>query len=228
MSRALVFSCEHGGHRVPAAHRALLRPATRALPTHRGWDAGALTLARELAAAHDAPLFACTTTRLLVDANRSARHPRLFSEWSRKLSPADRARVLARWWLPHRAAVEEFARSHGEVLHLSIHSFTPVWEGRAREVDIGFLYDPGRPRERAFAHAWQRAMRRRMPDLRCRANQPYRGTSDGLVTHLRRTLPERRYLGLELEVSQRFPLGDAATWRRLRGVVRASLLDALR
>jgi hypothetical protein len=49
-----------------------------------------------------------------------------------------------------------------------------------------------------------------------RRNRPYRGAADGLTTHLRRKLGPR-YLGIELEVSQRFfaadgsPRGDAAT-----------------
>jgi predicted N-formylglutamate amidohydrolase len=28
------------------------------------------------------------------------------------------------------------------VLHLSIHSFTPIWSGVERKVDIGILFDP--------------------------------------------------------------------------------------
>ena len=44
-----------------------------------------------------------------------------------------------------------------------------------------------------------------------------RGTADGLTTTLRRRFGAEDYLGVELEVSQRFPRGAPAAWRRLRG-----------
>jgi predicted N-formylglutamate amidohydrolase len=217
---ALVFTCEHGGNRVPARYQEHFEGAARAVASHRGWDRGALPLARELARAFAAPLFACTTTRLLVDPNRSVGHPGLFSEWTRDLSRAEREAILARWWAPHREDVERTVRSRARgrrpVLHLSVHSFTPRWKGRARTVDVSLLYDPSRAPERAFAGAWLGALGTRRPELRLRRNQPYRGTADGLTSYLRTRFPEERYLGIELEVSQRFPLASSSSWRRLR------------
>lgn len=234
MKPALVLSCEHGGNRVPARWRGAFAGdagAARALDSHRGWDRGALTLARQLARRFDAPLVACTTTRLLADPNRSRGRRGLFSEWSRRLPERERDAVLAHAWRPHRDAVTELVRAHVArrrvVLHLSVHSFTPRWQGRARTVDVGWLYDPRRPAERAFARAWLRALRARREDLRLRCNQPYRGDADGLTTALRRRFDERRYLGVELEVSQRFPDGPAAAWRRLRADLARSLEDVL-
>ena len=46
--------------------------------------------------------------------------------------------------------------------------------------------------------------------------------SDGLTTTLRTEFPKSRYLGIELEVNQRFPRGERARWRAVqRGIVRA-------
>lgn len=227
MTRALLITCEHGGNRVPATYRELLRGARDVLDTHRGWDPGALTLARELASAFDTTLYSCETTRLLIDANRSLGHHALFSEWSRVLTPEERQRVVERWWRPHWDAAEAFVRAHRSVLHLSMHSFTPVWNGSERRVDVGFLYDPKRRRELELVDAVKSALATRRPDLRLRRNQPYRGTADGLIPNLRRRFDERRYVGLELEVSQRFPLGPRAEWRRLRGDLLAGLRDGL-
>ena len=64
---ALIITCEHGGNEVPAEYGSLFAGHEALLPTHRGWDAGALMLAQQLATAFDAPLFAATTTRLLID-----------------------------------------------------------------------------------------------------------------------------------------------------------------
>ncbi len=217
---SFVLSCEHGGNRVPARFRTAFAAATRALASHRGWDEGALPLARQFARRFDAPLVACTVTRLLVDANRSRDHRGLYSEWSRRLTPAEREHALARWWQPHRTAVEELVRArlkpNRPVLHLSVHSFTPRLENQVRNVDVALLYDPKRPGERSFAKTFLASLAAQRDDLRLRRNQPYRGDADGLTTTLRRGFAAPEYLGLELEVSQRFPRGAPDAWRRLR------------
>jgi predicted N-formylglutamate amidohydrolase len=227
---AILISCEHGGNQVPEAYAPLFRGASKVLESHRGWDPGALPLARELAAALDAPLVACTTSRLLVDLNRTINHPRLFSEWTRSLSSVERAKLLERFWAPHMERVEVFVREQiakqNPVLHLSIHSFTPIWKEQARTVDIGFLFDPKRDRERSFVNAWLDALRVRQPRLRLRRNRPYRGTSDGLITNLRGQFEAKHYVGVELEVTQRISLGPAKQWNSLRGDIRAALLSA--
>ncbi len=215
----LLLTCEHGGNRVPARYRDLFPRAL--LESHRGWDPGTLPFARQMARALRAPLIATTVTRLLVDANRSLGHPRQFHE---AVPAGERAPILARYYRPHRERVTAAVRRLQPVLHLGLHSFTPVLDGESRDVDVGFLYDPARGRERAVARAWAAALRRARPDLRVRMNRPYRGTSDGLTTSLRALLPAARYAGIELEVNQAFPLGDAGRWRGLR----AALLDALR
>ena len=234
MNLALLITCEHGGNRVPAAYRALFSEgagAARALASHRGWDPGALPLARELARRLDAPLLACTTTRLVVDTNRSVGRPGLFSEWTRGLPAEERDAIVARWWQPHRSRVEELVRSRvrgrARVLHLAVHSFTPRWKGRTRAIDVGLLYDPARAGERTFVTGWLEALRERRGDLRLARNRPYRGNADGLTTWLRTRFGDPRYLGIELEVSQRFPLGPGTAWQRLRRDLGRSLEEAL-
>ncbi|QDU68156.1 N-formylglutamate amidohydrolase [Engelhardtia mirabilis] len=229
MSPELVLSCEHGGNRVPARYRNVLRGAEAALASHRGLDQGAAQLARQAARALGAPLVLSTTTRLLVDANRSHDNPGCFSEWTRGLPAAERERLLERYWRPHRLAVEQavVAKGRRRVLHLSVHSFTPVWKGVQRDVDVGLLYDPARRLERAFVDAWLAELAASRPDLRLRRNRPYRGTSDGLTTALRQRFAPARYLGVELEVSQQLTLGPAAPWARLRRELVRSLGRAL-
>lgn len=201
----LLLSCEHGGHEVPEPYAALFVADEALLRSHRGWDAGALDLARALARGTGAPLLASTVTRLLVDLNRSPHHPRLFSERSRRLGRAARQQVLERHYLPHRTAVEQAvadgAAAGARTLHVAVHSFTPCIEGRVRQVQIGLLYDPARHPERAAARRWQELLRARSPALRVRRNQPYRGNADGLTRWLRERFGADEYLGIELEVS---------------------------
>ncbi len=228
---ALLISCEHGGNRVPPRYRSLLRGAERALASHRGWDAGALDLAQALSARFDAPLFACTTTRLLVDPNRSLGHRALFSEWTRGLDAAERDLLIERCWRPHRVAVETAVRARAArrrpLLHVSAHSFTSRLAGVVRRADVGFLYDPKRPLERALVRAGIDALARRRPELVLRRNYPYRGTSDGLTTHLRTLFDAQSYAGIEVEVSQRLPAGAPRVWRALVRDLAESLARAL-
>jgi len=180
---------------------------------------------RNLALALDAELIAATTTRLLVDLNRSARNPAVFSELSRRLRRDRRDALLARHHCPHwdrvRAAID--ARS-GVVLHLGVHSFAPVWRGAKRNFAIGILYDPKRRHELSLATAWQQRLRAELPHLGVRRNAPYRGNADGLTTALRRELPADRYLGLELELNQRAI--STATERRALAASLANTLQA--
>jgi predicted N-formylglutamate amidohydrolase len=113
------------------------------------------------------------------------------------------------------------------VLHLSVHSFTPVWDDVERDIDIGLLYDPSRARECAFVQDYIDALQSRAPKLRVRRNKPYRGTADGLTTAFRKQFRPTRYLGIELEVSQRFQLGPPGQWRTVRGALCAALETVL-
>jgi len=230
-SNQLVITCEHGGRGVPRAYAALFSGRDSLLATHRGWDAGALELGRELAAAFGAPLFAATTTRLLVDLNRSIGHRQLFSEITRPLSPARRLEIVDRHYRPHRLAIEsDIARriaSGRRVIHVASHSFTPTLDGMPRQADIAWLYDPRRHGEAVFAQAWLRALAKLAPELRLRRNYPYHGRADGLTAALRKLHPDAAYVGIELEVSQRFVDQRGAAWDRLRTVLVDSLKSAL-
>ncbi len=261
----LILTCEHAGNRVPAEYRKLFRGRTRILASHRGWDPGALGLARFLSSKLGAPLFACHVTRLLVEANRSPGHPGLFSEITSGLHLEEKAKIMRRWYHPHRNAVEDSvrgaiappescaAKTRGRmrgrcsrmrrgrsrdrmphspapeaprlVVHVGVHTFTPVLDGEVRRADAGLLYDPGRVEERAFCLHWLDAWRREAPSLAIRRNYPYRGAADSLPTHLRWVFPASVYLGLELEVNQRH-IGSPA-WKGIREACAGSLAAAL-
>jgi predicted N-formylglutamate amidohydrolase len=219
---SVIVTCEHGGNRVPAAYRAWFRGRLHGVFTHRGYDRGALELARDVARELGAPLHYSTVTRLLVDLNRSVHHRRLHSDALGSAPEESKRRALALYYLPYRKAVEESVaaaiRAGRRVVHLSCHSFTPRLEGERRTADIGLLYDPGRAGEAALCARWKRLLVEADPTLAVRRNYPYRGTDDGLTVHLRRLHGPRKYVGVEIEVNQQ-KVVDAARWRRLRRVI---------
>ena len=230
---ALILSCEHATNDVPAQYRPLLADCRDQLNTHRGYDPGALDFARLLAATFAAPLFAGRTSRLLVDLNRSlANHRSPPIRSGSHLSLTVREELLARYYHPYRrqveAAVTNNLRDKQTVLHLSIHSFTPVLDRVERTADIGFLYDPKRIREKEFCRKWAAGLTARNAGWRLRKNYPYRGISDGFVTALRKNFPEQRYLGIELEINQIYPLAQKADWLRLQRQLLEGLMEVLR
>jgi predicted N-formylglutamate amidohydrolase len=222
-TRVLVLSCEHGGNRIPAEYRSLFanRAAQAALRTHRGYDLGALPVARALARRFGVELIASEWSRLLIDLNRSRHHARLFSEFGATLDREARHRVLERYYVPHRERVEQQVRERlrGGVLHVAMHSFTPELDGEVRTADIGVLYHPGFPGDRAVGEQWHRILRQQAPELRVRRNYPYLGRSDGLHADLRQRFGSDHYWGIELEANQALLTGPprirAATTRAI-------------
>ncbi len=225
MSAPIVISCEHAGNDVPGTFEDLFsgRAARRALDSHRGHDPGALEAARYLARRLQAPLLVHTTTRLLIEVNRSIGHPRLFSEFTASAGRRRQDTMLLRHYLPHRqrvtAAIVRAAALATPVLHLGVHSFVPSLHGQVRQTDIGLLYDPARRLERKLCERWQGSLQE-VGDVRVRRNYPYRGNSDGLTTTLRQHFGAREYLGIELEINQGLLVGTTRDRRR-------ELFDAL-
>jgi predicted N-formylglutamate amidohydrolase len=198
------------------------------LTSHRGYDPGALALARDFAGAFRAKLFESTISRLLVELNRSLGHRQSFSALvPRKL----RGELVARYYTPYRNAVQAriaaAIRRGRRVVHLSCHSFVPRLAGVRRKADIGLLYDPRRTAERRLCLQWKIDLARQSR-LAVRLNYPYRGTGDGFTTDLRKRWSADDYLGIELEVNQRFARAGALRWRRLRHLLVATFAQALR
>lgn len=223
-----LVTCEHGGNRIPAPYRALFQCHAALLASHRGYDPGALVMARALASACRAPLVSSTVSRLLVDLNRSIGHPQLFSAVTRAAPAGLRATILAQHYRPYREQVErlaaQFVADGRRVIHIASHSFTPELDGRLRLADIGLLYDPRRLGEARLCARWKATLQTAAPGLRVRRNYPYAGRADGLTSLLRRRYPPGAYVGIELEVNQAIVLAASRGWRALR----IMLIDALR
>ncbi|MEZ6116970.1 MAG: N-formylglutamate amidohydrolase [Pirellulaceae bacterium] len=228
----LILTCEHGGNQVPRAYRVCFTHAQQMLATHRGYDIGALSLAQSLAHHFTAPLHSSKVTRLLIELNRSLHHRSLFSEFTAGLASETKRQIIDTFYLPYRTQVETAIREtvgkKRQVLHVSVHTFTPQLNEQVRVADVGLLYSPQRTNENVFAKSWQTAIRDVFPNWTVRRNYPYRGSSDGFTTYLRTQFSPDLYLGLELEVNQKHA-ANARFWRSTvaRGVAE-SLETALR
>ena len=163
-------------------------------------------MARIIANQLHAELYSTTISRLLVDCNRSLRHPQLFSKYTKWLSVQEKQKILTEHYLPYRNLTEQTVSRAiglgGRVLHISVHTFAPHMHGKVRNNDIGLLYDPARKSEKDFCTTWQQRLKEIGPKLRVRRNYPYLGKTDGLATSLRKKHDPQYYLGVELEVNQ--------------------------
>ncbi len=226
----LIFSCEHASRRIPPEWRASFRTSHSRLRSHEGYDIGALAVATDLSRRLAAPLLAAPYSRLVADTNRSAHHPRVIGAELRSLPRRVRDDLLARYHRPHRETVAAAVAARLDdatlVLHVAVHTFTPIWEGVVRSTDVGLLYDPQRPRERALVAEWQGILQDLFPGGKIRRNDPYRGRADGLTTTLRTRFPASAYLGVELELNQAWA-GNARGRRRQVAAI-ATSLEALR
>lgn len=178
-----VLICEHASNRIPRSLGTLGLPDAD-LQRHIAWDIGAEATARILAKLLDATLILQRYSRLVYDCNRPPEADSAYPDVSevfqipgnRNLTPSARlarTREIAR---PFHAVVESVldqrAVERRQTLVASIHSFTPVYKGKARELDVGFLFD----RDAALANFLIKVF----PPDKARLNEPY-GPKDGVM-----------------------------------------------
>ncbi len=183
---SVLIVCEHASRRLPASLGTLgLSPD--ALESHIAWDPGALAVSQELVRLLDAELIYQRFSRLAYDCNRPPEAPGAMPETSeiyeipgnRALTEAERDSRTEALYLPfHEAvsrAIEARAARGLETVLVTMHSFTPVYMGKERAVEIGILHD----RDARLADAMLAASEGSKYDIR--RNEPY-GPADG-VTH---------------------------------------------
>src|SRR5262245_27241381 len=147
-----VLLCDHASNRVPDEYQSFGFAADQ-LGLHIAWDPGALGVALLLSGTLDAPLFWPDVSRLVIDCNRPADAASLIVVESEGravpanvgLSGKERARRIERIHTPYHDAVDaclarRLAAGLPTVL-IAIHSFTPVYLGKARFWQVGLVFD---------------------------------------------------------------------------------------
>lgn len=197
----IVFVCEHASNHFPDGY-GMLGLTDPVASSHAAWDIGARDMAVALSEAFDAPLIAGTVSRLIYDLNRPPTAASAIPERSEifdipgniGLTDVERQSRCTAWHDPFHAAVSEVLDRCGPVALVTVHSFTPVYNGVTREVEIGFLHDAGAD----FAKA---ALQAELATGRYRAalNEPYAAT-DGVTYTLAKHGESRGLANLMIEV----------------------------
>ena len=211
LNKSVFLSCEHASNAIPDYLSAKFQndSAQEILKTHRGYDIGALEVFFALQKIL-APKFSIAGkfSRLAIDLNRNSNRNHRFSEFSED-EPLEIKQKLKEYFNEYRgnflqSIKNELENPNAEILHLSIHSFTPELNGEIRNADLGILYDPSRKEESALAKKIQKNLILIAPDLRVRKNYPYQGKNDGHTTARRKIFPPEKYIGFEIEMNQAY------------------------
>ncbi len=186
----VLILCEHASHDIPERYNGLgLAEADRT--SHAAWDPGARAVSLALAKALDAPMVASRVSRLVYDCNRP---PEAHSAMPVKsevievpgnvgLTDEDRAERVQSVYVPFCTAVGDILSARKatgrDTVLVTMHSFTPVYFGTRRAVEIGILHD----RDNRLADAML-AEAQRLPHRKIARNDPY-GPEDGVTHSLR-------------------------------------------
>ncbi len=181
----LVLICEHASNAIPRSLGDLgLSEADRR--RHIAWDIGAAGVSLRLSQLLDAPLIMQRYSRLVYDCNRPPESDGAMPVVSEvftipgnaTLSADNKLARICGLYRPFVDAIQTVldrrAARDQRAIPVSIHSFTPVYRGKERAVELGLLFDHD---------DWlAQKLVGEFPGVDTRLNEPY-GPQDG-VMHL--------------------------------------------
>lgn len=198
----IFLTCEHASDRFPAPW-GLEGSDIRLHGTHWSYDLGAREIASELARTLDATAVLAEFSRLVVDPNREETSDTLFRDMADGepialnvgLGAEEREARIVRLYRPFHEAVDRALGLCSAPTLLSIHTFTPLYEGSPRAMEVGVLWN----REDELAE--RMALHLERAGFVVARNEPWSG-KDGLIYSAERHADRHGRAALELEVRQ--------------------------
>jgi predicted N-formylglutamate amidohydrolase len=143
-----VLVCEHATHFIPDVYNNLGLSSDN-LKSHVAWDPGAAAVAENLSNAMDAVLVQGVVSRLVYDCNRPPSAPDAMPKRSEiidvpgnhDLNVSEKEERVQNYYEPFYAALASVIAKIETPILVTIHSFTPIYHGKPRDVEIGILYD---------------------------------------------------------------------------------------
>ena len=143
---------DHAGRAIPRHLDNLGLPGSE-LERHIAWDIGIAGVTEKLAQALDAAAVLQAYSRLVIDCNRQPDWASSIPEISEltaipgnsAIPPAEREARHREIFLPYHQRIAELLDGRREAgqrtVLIAMHSFTPVFKGERRSIDIGMLYN---------------------------------------------------------------------------------------
>jgi len=201
----IVLICEHASHRVPEQLHGLGLSDAQ-IKSHIGWDPGARNLPIGLSKSLNAPLIAACFSRLVYDCNRPPEAPSSMPHktevcevpGNENISLDEKAARASEIYNPFHAAVSEVIRhkrAQGVTpVIVTVHSFTPVFNGEPRAVEIGYLHGEDDRLSKALQNC---SSARSKHDIRL--NEPY-APKDGVLHTIDKHLENGTFPYVMIEV----------------------------
>ncbi len=225
----VVLVCEHAGRAIPGC-LGDMGLSDELLQSHIAWDPGALAVSILLSAALDATLVHQRFSRLVYDCNRPPEAADAIPEISeihavpanRGLGPVAKAERAEALYLPFHERIDDVldGRAGRETVMVTVHSFTPVFKGRRRDVEIGILHDADR---RLADCMLEKA--KAVGGYDVRRNEPY-APVDGVTHTLRRHALPRKLLNVMIEIRNDL-IADEAGQGAVAGFIAGLLNECL-
>lgn len=149
----LFLTADHASRALPSCYGTLGLESVQ-FERHIAYDIGVEELTRKLAAKLDAPAVLSGFSRLLIDPNRGEDDPTLIMQLSDgavipgnyPMDAHERERRLNTFYRPYHDQISGLAdevrdQSGRAPFIVSIHSYTPIWRGKARPWHCGLLWD---------------------------------------------------------------------------------------
>ena len=207
-----LFSCEHASNFLPPS----VSPSKQDqqfLQTHWAWDIGVPQLLRTLVDMTPSQVILARFSRLFIDPNRSLQRPDLIVpsigghslSFNQNISKQERTERLNRYYHPYHQAFDEMVgtrcKSAEPFALISFHSFTPIWNGDLRSMDIGLLYDDHNDNDPHLGLVSALEENFQKQGFFTERNQPYTGQS-GLMFSVQQQGQKHKVPHIELEFNQ--------------------------
>jgi len=228
-----VLVCEHATNFIPPEFSDLgLNEAER--HSHIAWDIGAFEVAKALSERLNAPLIAPVVSRLVYDCNRPVQVQSAVPEKSEiydipgnaGLTDDDRSARSDRFYQPYRKAlmnvIEQAAGEGRQPAIVTIHSFTKLFHGQNRILDLGLVHDEDARLANEIV-----ALNQVDGAFIARTNEPY-GPRDGVTYTLVEHALGRGLLNVMIEIRNDLianPDGQTAMANRLAGYLLSAVVN---
>ncbi|MCZ4273467.1 N-formylglutamate amidohydrolase [Maritalea porphyrae] len=198
----VLLICEHASNFIPAEY-ADLGLTEDVQKSHIAWDPGALGVTQHLCEMLNAQAVVGRVSRLVYDCNRPphavdavpARSEIFDVPGNAHLSPEQYQHRVDQCFVPFTEMLAKTIRwSQKARVLVTLHSFTPIYNGEKRDTDIGILHDT----DSRLADAMLDAAAK-FTNLRIERNKPY-GPEDGVTYTLKAQGMENGLLNVMIEV----------------------------
>ena len=200
-----VFTCEHASNRV--TRHEVTQPDHKLLNEHWGLDIGAAALVESLCQRTGSTGVLSTESRLVIDVNRDPSSKTLIVSECDGIPVSFNQNITAEDRIWRQSIFDAYHRAVDDVLSqrldirpdtklVSIHSFTPIWKGVRRKMEVGILFD----RDPDVASRMAEVLTHHGLDVAL--NEPYSGLTGELMYAAHRHGNAHQIPYIEFEVRQ--------------------------